>query len=125
MSGMSSASTPVLVIGRLREVALSMAEKMSPQFSFPGIIDAANYSPEAVRTVLTALNPTPAGVMVGGGVSEEIQNEVKKVVEDFNSTGQHRVKYLAVPVGIRDQVGPEGHVSVVKDILSKEFSAHN
>lgn len=113
-------SVPFLCVGRLKEVSLSVEKALSPQIAFNAIIDLASFSPEAVRSVLKSLNPTPAGVLVGGGVTSEVQQEVEKAVQEFNETANASVKYIATPIGLREEIGPEGHLQYFKDKISQE-----
>ena len=117
----SSAPVQLLVISKTRELVHSLASSLEGRFVFPAIVDVDMYSLENVRAVLKAMNPTPAGMFIGGGITAEAQEDVKKVAEEFNKTNQTNVKIITVPVGIREKLGPEGHFRWIKDTLGKEF----
>lgn len=121
MSQTVGSSIALLCIGRLRSIALQLEQSLSPKFHYPAIIDAENYSPSNVRTLLNTLSPTPAGIMVGGGLTLEIQEEVEKVVKEFNEANGARLKLVCIPVGIRAQVGAKGLLTWLKEALGKEF----
>ncbi len=112
---------PLLCIGRLREVGETLEQSLAPHYTFPGIIDFANYSPQTVRVLLATLNPYPAGVFVGGGISREVQQEVEKAVQEHNAAGRHILKFVCIPLGIRDRLGPDEVLEYIKDALAKEF----
>jgi hypothetical protein len=71
--------------------------------------------------LLNTLNPYPAGVLVGGGLTMEIQQEVEKVVQEHNAAGRYNLKFLCIPVGIKERVGPAEAPEWLKDTLAKEF----
>ncbi|KAF2434092.1 hypothetical protein EJ08DRAFT_676437 [Tothia fuscella] len=97
---------PLLCIASLRSTALTFAKLLSPQFTLPAILDSPNYSPQNITLLLSTLNPGPVGVIVGGGLTAEIQEEVRRVVEEFNRKGREEeggekgreVKVICVPV---------------------------
>lgn len=80
----NSLPLPLICVGRLRELAISLEQSLAPYFTFPGVIDLDNFSPQTLRGLLNTLNPYPVGVFVGGGVSVEVQQEVEKVVLEHN-----------------------------------------
>lgn len=92
---------PLLCIGRLRETAISIEQSVTPHFKFTGIIDMDTSNSEAVRLLLKTLNPYPAGVVVGGGISLEVQQEVEKMVREHNEAGRFDLKLVCIPVGLR------------------------
>lgn len=67
----------LLCVGRGKEIALAFERTLAPHVSFASIITMAEYSPQALQTVMRALNPAPAGVIVGGGISVEAQSQAK------------------------------------------------
>jgi hypothetical protein len=71
--------------------------------------------------MLNTLNPYPAGIIVGGGLSLEVQQEVEKVVQDHNAAGRYNLEFVSIPLGIREQVGAAGLFEWVKDALGKKF----
>ncbi len=112
---------PLISIGRLRDVSAKLGQSLTPQFTFSGIIDFDNYSPQTGRVLLSTLNPYPAGVIVGGGISREVQLEVENVVKEHNAAGRYNLKFVCIPMGIRDRLEPAEVHEWIKDALSKEF----
>ncbi|KAK5011687.1 hypothetical protein LTR28_008626, partial [Elasticomyces elasticus] len=112
---------PLLAIGRFRKVAVEHGHSIAPHSTFPGIIDVDSYTPQTVRVLLATLNPYPAGVIVGGAISLEVQQEVERVVQEHNAEGCYKVKLVCIPMGLRDRVGPAGLLEWLKDALAKTF----
>jgi hypothetical protein len=55
------------------------------------------------------LNPSPNGVVVGGGVSVELQTEVETIVREVNEVKEEeeKLKFVCISVGIKEKVGAE------------------
>ena len=111
----------LISVSRGRELSLRLEEDLAPNFRFPIIVHAEAYSPETVRVLFNVLNPSAAGVIVGGGLSLEVQQEVEKVVQEQNAAKDSNVKLVCIPVGIGDRVSAAEVLEWVKDALSKEF----
>jgi hypothetical protein len=77
---MSHQSIPLLIIGRTHPIVVQQGENLAPHFTYTAVIDLPHYTVENLRLVLETLNPTPKGVLVGGGVSVEVQQEVEAIV---------------------------------------------
>jgi len=92
----NSLPLPLICVGRLRELAISLEQSLAPHFY-------------------------PVGVFVGGGVSVEVQQEVEKVVLEHNVARLYDLKFVGVTVGIRERAGPAGALEWVKDVLCKDF----
>jgi hypothetical protein len=120
---MSRQSIPLLIIGRTRPIAVQQGENLAPHFTYTAVIDLPRYTVENLRLVLETLNPTPKGVLVGGGVSVEVQQEVEAFVKERNeSKGEgERLHFICIPVGIKEKLGAEGLMVWLKDALSGEF----
>jgi hypothetical protein len=73
-------SIPLLIIGRTRPIAVQQGESLAPHFTYTAVIDLPHYTVENLQLVLETLNPTPKGILLGGGVSVEVQQEVKAFV---------------------------------------------
>ena len=119
----TSTPIPLLIVGRTRPIALQQSASLAPHFTYTAILDQEHYSPSNVRFSLEILSPTPLGIVVGGGLNVEVQEEVKKLVEELNSGVEEgkRLKLVCIPVGIREKVGAEGLLKWLKDELAGEF----
>jgi hypothetical protein len=80
-------------------------------FRFPAIIDFDSYSPQTVHVLLNTLNPYSAGVLVGGGLSVDVQQEVENVVQKHNMAELYKLKLVCIPLGIREQVGAADYLN--------------
>ena len=120
---MSRQSIPLLIVGRTRPIAVQQGKSLAPRFTYTAVIDLPHYTVENLRLVLETLNPTPKGVLVGGGVSVEVQQEVEAIVKELNRsmTEGERLHFICIPVGIKEKLGPEGLMVWLKDALSEEF----
>ncbi len=120
---MSQANSPIplIFVGRMREIASDLAQSLAPHFICPAIIDFTNYNPNSVRVLLATLNPYPAGILVGGGLSLEVQQEVERVVQEHNKAGRYGLKLACIPVGTREKSGVEGVKKAAKEALGREF----
>jgi hypothetical protein len=94
-------------------------KSLSHNFKFSSIIDAENYSPQNVTVQLRTLNPRPAGILVGGGFSTEVEQEVEKILQEYQ--GRDGLKLVCIPVGIREKLGADSLLVWVKEALAKEF----
>lgn len=112
---------PLICVGRLRKVAEQQDRLVAPHFAYPGIIDLENFSSETLRVLLASLNPYPAGVLVGGGVSVEVQDEVEKVVEEHRAAGRYDLKLVRITIGLRERVGATEADQWLKDAWGKVF----
>jgi hypothetical protein len=107
---MSRQSIPLLIIGRTRPIAIQQGESLAPHFTYTAIIDLPHYIVKNLRLVLETLNPTPKGVLVGGGVSVEVQQEVEAIIKELNQSMREgeRLHFICIPVGIKEKLGAEG-----------------
>ena len=117
----SDSPIPLICIGRTRGLSLELEQSVAPHFTYPAIIDFPNYSPDNIGILLATLNPSPAGIVVGGGLTVAIQQEVEKVVQEHNAAGRYDLKLVCIPVGIREKFGAEGVIEWIKEALGKEF----
>lgn len=106
-------------VGRTRPVIISMTNALRPQLTFPAVLDLEDYTPSAVRLLLKTVNPRPEGVIVGGGVSEEVQDEVERTVRDWERESGERVAVVRVPLNMKDREGPEATLRVVKEEIRR------
>jgi hypothetical protein len=122
---MSNSPTPIplLCIGRTRELAILQGQSLAPNFSYAAIIDQPHYCVENVHILLETLNPSPAGIVVGGGLSVEVQQEVTAIVADKNEKAGYgpQLKLVCIPIGIREKHGAEGLMKWLKDVLSETY----
>jgi hypothetical protein len=60
---------------------------------------------------------------VGGGVSVEVQQEVEAIVKELNQSmrGGQRLRFICIPVEIKEKLGAEGLMMWLKYVLSEEF----
>ncbi len=117
----NSPPLPLICIGRLRKVAESQEQLVAPHFSYTGIIDLENFSSPTLRVLLASLNPYPVGVLVGGGVSVDVQDEVEKVVQEHQAAGRYDLKFVRIPIGLRERVGANEANHWLRDALGKAF----
>jgi hypothetical protein len=120
---MSRQSIPLLIIARTRPIAVQQGESLAPHFTYTAVIDLPHYTVENLRLVLETLNPTPKGVLVGGGVSVEVQQEVEAIVKELNQLLREgeRLHFICIPVGTKEKLGAEGLMVWLRDALSEEF----
>jgi hypothetical protein len=114
---------PLLIIARTRPIACQQGADLAPHFAYTAILDLPQYSPSNVELLLSTLNPSPKGVVVGGGVSVDLQQEVIAVVERENAKRAEgeTLKLVVIPVGIRERVGAEGLMRWLKEALGEKF----
>jgi hypothetical protein len=98
-------------------------ESLAPHFTYTAVIDLPHSTVENLLLALVALNLNPKGVLVGGGLSVDVQHEVYAIVKELNEPKREgeRLHFICIPVGIKEKKGPEGLMVWPKDALSKEF----
>ncbi len=42
-------------------------------------------------------------------------------MQEHNAAGRHILKFVCIPLGIRDRLGPDEVLEYIKDALAKEF----
>ena len=82
-----------------------------------------SYTKDALLTLIEALNPSPRGIVVGGGFQPEDAQAVEQTVEEWaaNNDERKKMKVVAVPPGTLERRGPAGVVSLIQDELGKVF----
>lgn len=116
-------SIPLLCIGRTRDLAILQGQNLAPKFSYVAIIDQHHYSTDNVRLLVATLNPSPAGIVVGGGLSVEVQQEVQALAKEENEKAgdEGKLKLVCIPVGVREKHGAEGLLRWFKEAPSERF----
>jgi len=123
ISTMANQPIPLLIIGRTRPIAVQQGQDLAPHFAYTAIIDLPNYSSTNIHLLLSTLNPSPEGVVVGGGVTLELQQEVEALIRTENEErGEgEKLKLVVIPVGIKERVGAEGLMKWLKEALEEKF----
>lgn len=127
MASTASASSPaspipLICFGAHRELALKLEKSLSPHVHYAAIItDFANF--EVLTTLLNTLNPTPKGVIIGGGMNDDGANEVRRIVAGWNKGRDEEVDIpvMRVPVGTFQAGGPESLVKWIRDELGRVY----
>lgn len=102
-------------------MAESKEQLIAPHFAHTSIIDLENLSPQTLRVLLASLNPHAVGVLVGGGVSVDVQDEVEKVVREHQAAGRYDLKFVRIAIGLRERVGADEANQWLRDALGKPF----
>lgn len=99
-----------------------MEKTLHPQFSYTAIVtDFKN--PAVLQALLENLNPSPRGVIIGGGFNGEMVREVSDVVEAW-TTGRkdvEKIPVMSVPPGTLEAGGPPALANWVKGELARVF----
>lgn len=125
--------TRLLCVGAHSAMALKLQQQLLPHFAYCAILAKLDpapagrpgketyYSLENFELVLDTLYPPPDGVIVGGGISEEEGDAMRKVTAARKDEHGEPIKFVKVPTGTLEETGPEGLVRTVKQLLSDAF----
>ena len=106
-------------------MALKLQENLSPHVTYVAILTriepSETYSLENLALLLDAIYPSPDGVIVGGGFSDEEGEDMAKLVTSKKKEDGAPFKFVKVPVGTVESVGVGGLVKKVKELLSEAF----
>lgn len=117
-----SSLIPLICFGAHRELAQKMEQALSPHFAYPAIV--TNFSDLSVlTTLLDTLNPTPGGVIIGGGMKEDGVEEVQRIVAEWNKARPEGagIPVVKVPAGTFEAGGPAGLVKWIQEELAKVY----
>jgi hypothetical protein len=113
---MSQQPIHLLTIARTRPLAIEQSENLAPNFTYAAVIDFPHYSPDNLQLILNTLNPSPKGVVVGGGVSIEVQQEVEQIVKLRNESREkgEKLKLVCIPLVTKEKVGVDDFIRVLR-----------
>ncbi|MCJ1292798.1 hypothetical protein MMC34_004351 [Xylographa carneopallida] len=119
----TTTSIPLICFGRHRDLGQKMEKTLQPHFNYAAILtDYEN--PAAVLALLENLNPSPRGVIIGGGFDGEMVRQVKAVVEAWTKGREDadQIPVMSVPPGTFEAGGPPALVKWIKDELARVFT---
>lgn len=69
------------------------------------------------------LNPTPIGVVIGGGFDEQVAAEVREALKEWDNERDRKVniKVLTTPKTLMESKGPTAVAEHLKERLAEEF----
>ncbi|MCJ1250570.1 hypothetical protein MMC30_007798 [Trapelia coarctata] len=121
---MASPSTPIPLIcfGAHRDLAQRMEQSLTPRFAYPAIVTSFG-DLSVLTTLLNTLNPTPRGVIVGGGMKEDGVEEVQRIVAEWNEARPEgaEIPVVKVPAGTFEAGGPAGLVKWIREELGRVY----
>ena len=113
---------PLICFAVHRDRAEKMEKSLSSHFAYPAIVtDFGNLS--VLSTLLDTLNPTPRGVIIGGGMNDDGVEEVQRMVAEWNQARAEsaQIPVVKVPAGTLEAGGPAGLVKWVKEELARVY----
>ncbi|MCJ1397987.1 hypothetical protein MMC11_001183 [Xylographa trunciseda] len=121
---MTTAASPIPLIcfGRHRELGQKMEKTLQPHFSYSAIV--TNYKdPAVLLALLDNLNPSPRGVIIGGGFNGDVVRGVGDAVEAWTRSheGVEMIPVMSVPAGTFEAGGPPALAGWIKGELARVF----
>ncbi|MCJ1438169.1 hypothetical protein MMC27_007556 [Xylographa pallens] len=118
----NSSAIPLICFGRHRDLGQKMERALQPHFNYTAIV--TDYKdPAVLLALLENLNPSPRGVIIGGGFDGAMVREVQDAVEAW--TGGHedieKIPVMSVPPGTFEAGGPPALVKWIKGELARVF----
>lgn len=115
----------LLCLGAHYDVALKLQQKLVPHFTYCAILSniepRKTYSLANFELMLDSIYPAPEGVIVGGAFSEVEGEEMRKLVARRKDENGAPMKFVKVPSGTLERIGPDGLVRTVRDLLGEAF----
>ncbi|MCJ1382567.1 hypothetical protein MMC17_005680 [Xylographa soralifera] len=118
----TSSPIPLICFGRHRDLGQKMERILQPHFNYTAIM--TDYKdPAALLALLENLNPTPRGVIIGGGFDGEMVHEVKDVVAAWTQGREdaEKIPVITVPPGTFEAGGPPALAKWIKGELARVF----
>ncbi|MCJ1284229.1 hypothetical protein MMC26_003560 [Xylographa opegraphella] len=118
----ASSPNPLICFGRHRDLGQKMERILQPHFHYAAIMTDYKDS-TALLAVLESLNPTPRGVIIGGGFDGGMVREVKDVVEAWIQGREdvEKMPVISVPPGTVEAGGPPALAKWIKDELVRVY----
>ena len=118
----TSSPIPLICFGRHRDLGLKMEKTLQPHFNYAAIV--TDYKdPAALLALLENLNPSPRGVIIGGGFDGGMVRKVQEVVEAWTKGHEdsEKIPVMSVPPGTFEAGGPPALVKWIKGELARVY----